>query len=131
AFAMLVALKEIGIVFNQDLETRLEKIDLLLYKQKGGLRVVLATQVRESEVLSANFVQFEANAFTNLKPFFNLLGFYQNPYSTTFKASKTLPKFKYQTVSKDDLGVCYLIYNDYFVISLSYEAMEKILNLLK
>ncbi len=131
AFSMLVALKEIGIIFNQDLETRLEKIDLLLYKQKEGLRVVLAAQVRESDVLSANFVSFEANAFANLKPLFELLGFYQSPYSTTFKVSKTLPKFKYQTVSKDDLGVCYLIYNDYFVISLSYEAMEKILNLLK
>jgi len=131
AFSMIVALKEIGIIFDQDLETRLEKIDLLLYKQKEGLRVVLAAKVRESEVLSANFVQFEANVFTNLKPLFELLGFYQNPYSTTFKASKTLPKFKYQTVSQDDLGVCYLIYNDYFVISLSYEAMEKILSLLK
>jgi hypothetical protein len=43
----------------------------------------------------------------------------------------TGPDFRYLPVSKNDLGVCYSAYADYFMLSTSFESMKKALESLK
>ncbi|MBM4177405.1 hypothetical protein FJ208_01220, partial [Candidatus Gribaldobacteria bacterium] len=117
----------LDVSIDENFMRRLERIDFLLYKAKEGVRFVLIAKTSESNALVANFALFEKNGFQGLKPLFQFLGFLGKPISQNFKISQTSPKFKYQTVTKNDLGVCYLIYQDYFVISSSYEAMEAVI----
>ena len=36
--------------------------------------------------------------------------------------------FRYQTLSRDDFGICYSIFNDYFILTSSGESMLKIID---
>ncbi len=87
-----------------------EKLDpdftLLLFSQKEGGRTALVAKTTDSQGL------------------INLLKNWGN-----FKVARSQGiSFKYLTLAKNDLGIVYLVLDNYFVLTNSFESMEKVIN---
>ena len=52
------------------------------------------------------------------------------PYFRDASVSKEYkgPNFRYKTLVSIDLGICYLVLDDYFVFTSSWQSMEKVIN---
>jgi len=98
---------------------------LTLYSQEQGKRVAFVTKIKEegglTELLKAwepkleKGVSISGEEIPVLTPYFKVAD-YQGA------------TFRYQTFSKDDLGICYSVFNDYFILTSSGESMLKIID---
>jgi hypothetical protein len=96
---------------------------LALYSQTQGPRAVFIGKVKDSQDLIILFNSWETEILNgnivigqeNIQPL--------NPYfKTSFYKNVGL---RYLTLSKDDLGICYAYFEDYFVISSSFDGFKK------
>jgi len=106
---------------------KLEKdYTLALYSQTQGPRLAFISKVKESQGLIALLKSWEAEIIKNditidqekiqpLVPYFRT-SFYKNI------------GLRYLTLSKDDWGICYAYFEDYFVITSSLESFKKIID---
>ena len=130
----LVSLETLAQFFQVEIpEGFLQKLDenytLAVFPQKEGKRMVLVTKVKEKEGLSDLLKNWEGKIqkdglflsgqkISTLSPYFRTT-FYQNT------------GFRYLTVSKEDSGVCYAWFNDYFVLTTSFQSMKKVIEEIK
>ena len=132
----LANLKDIAQGFQlETLPEVVEKLDIdnfnfLIYPQKEGKREIFIIKIKEKENLSEALRNWETK-ITQQGLF--ILG---NKVSATASSFKTFTfddesSIQYLTISKDDLGVCYSLFGNYFILSSSFESIEKTLRVLK
>ena len=112
---------------NIYLET--EDFNLFLYSQSTGSRIGIITKTKEKDLLKTTLDSWEEAIEENFDNLFSLMGKEKPATISYFKnANYKDLSFRYQTFAENDLGFCYLISDNFFVITSSYESMEKIIN---
>lgn len=107
-----------------------ENYTLAVYSQKQGKRLALVSKIKEKERLDELLNNWESKInkdglFIIGEKIPALL-----PYFRTALEQKT--SFRYLSLSKEDSGVCYTWrFDDYFVVTTSFESMKKMLAKLK
>jgi len=100
-----------------------EKFDLLIRLQEEGKRILLIIKIQQGEGLANALQQWEASI--SQQGLF-ISGERLQTIASRFKSYAYFGKsFRYLTVSKQDLGVCYATFDQYLVISSSFAGMEK------
>jgi hypothetical protein len=95
---------------------------LTLYSQEQGKRVALVTKIKEKEGLGELLKAWEPETEKGI----SISGQEIPALVSYFKAANYKGvTFRYQTFSEDDLGICYSLFNDYFILTSSGESMLK------
>jgi len=95
---------------------------LALYPQEQGKRVAFVTKVKEKEGLTELLKDWE----TKLREGVFVSGEELSPLVPYFKETSFKGiTFRYLTISREDLGICYLILDDYFILATSFESLKK------
>jgi peptidoglycan hydrolase-like protein with peptidoglycan-binding domain len=114
--------------FYQNLEN---DFTFFVYSQPEGNRIGLAVKVKNATGLTDLLKSWEPNMENNLRPFFELIEekipsaivpYFRNASNVSGYVG---PNFRYQSITRQDLGICYLISGDYFVFTSSWKSMEK------
>lgn len=99
---------------------------LAIFSQKEGKRISLVAKTTDSLGLINLLKDWDKNiaeetVTVGIKQF--------QPQTSFFKIAKSqgIP-FKYLTFSKNDLGIVYLVLGDYFVLTSSFESMDKVID---
>ena len=110
-----------------------DSFTLFIYtSQPEGGRIGLATEVIEKQSLTDLMSVEEVALKDDLKPLFNMMNT-GDPAEVTFfrNASQVVgytgQNFRFLTLAKNDLGICYFISDQYFVLSSSFNSMKKTL----
>jgi len=112
----------------EEVYSSIGKTTLFLQNTENGNRIGFVAETRNELELIQTMKVWEKQAFQDTKPLFELFGFEQDPLVSYFlSALEKKPAFRYQTFSKQDLGICYLITANYFIWTTSYETMEKVI----
>lgn len=126
----LVSLEDLSVSFQIEVPDEIfQKLSpdytLAIFTQKEGKRVAFITMINEKEGLTDLLKNWEAKIKT------------EGIYISGQKISALVPyfrttyykniSFRYLTISKEDLGICYLYFDDYFVVTTSYRSMKKII----
>lgn len=123
----LVSLEDLSQAFKiETLEEIFQKLEpdytLALYSQEQGKRVAFVTKVKEKEGLTELLKDWETKlregVFVSGKEIPALASYFKE---TSFKEIT----FRYLTISREDLGICYLILDDYFILATSFESLKK------
>jgi hypothetical protein len=128
----LVNLKEILEAFQiWSPEGTLEKVEnftLAIYSQKEGKRLILVAKIKEGEGLE-ELKNWEGKI--EREGVF-VLGQKVPTLSQKFKeVSIKGEKVRFLTISRNDLGICYSLINNYFVFGESLKGMEKVIEKIK
>jgi hypothetical protein len=111
-----------------------DSITLYIYSQVQGNRIGFVAKIKDKNGLADILKQMETNITDDFKPFFDLVMKGQKPVAATFKAAKEQyktydgPDFRFRTYAKNDVGAVYLISDNYFVLTSSWESMLKIID---
>jgi len=97
---------------------------LFVYSQPQGKRLGFVVKTKDSQGLTELMSAEEGNLEQDFKNFFALMDQEANVLSSKFKEG---PNFRYLTLSENDLGICYTIFEDKFVFTSSWQSMEKAL----
>ena len=98
---------------------------LALYSQEQGKRVTFVTKIKEKSGLTELLKAWEPK----LEKGISISGQEIPALVPNFKtANYQGATFRYQTLSKDDFGICYSIFNDYFILTSSGESVLKIID---
>ncbi len=123
----LVSLEDLSQAFQIETpEEIFQKLEpdytLTFYSQEQGKRVAFVTKIKEksglTELLKAwepkleKGISISGQEIPTLVPYFRETGFEEIT-------------FRYLTISKQDLGICYLILDDYFILATSFESLKK------
>lgn len=103
---------------------------LFVYSQAEGNRIGFATKVLDREGLANLLSSQETTMKDDYKPLFTLMEEEKPAIIPYFKNASQIrgytgPNFRYQTLSHQDLGICYLVSDNYFVLTSSWQSMEK------
>jgi len=130
----LVSLADISQVFQIEVpEGLFQKLEsdfsLTIFSQKEGKRIALIAKVKEKEGLADLLKSWEEKIS---KEGISVSGQKIQTLSPSFKTSffEKLP-IRYLTVSKQDLGICYIFFDDYLVITNSFESIKKSITKIK
>lgn len=105
---------------------------LFVYSQEEGNRLGLTVKISTKEGLAGIMASWEGNMEENFKSFFELLGKTEPALSSSFKDAKYQEaSFRFQTFNRQDLGIVYAIFDNYFILTTSWKSMEKTLDKLK
>lgn len=103
--------------------------NLLVYPQEHGKRGVIIVEIKDKEKLNSSLLNWENNIITN-----GLLvsGNKVTALSTRFKdyAFENTP-FRFLTLSMNDLGICYAMVDNYFILSTSFKSIEESIKAVK
>ncbi len=131
----LFSLNDIAQVFQITIPTEvLESLDidtsnLLVYPQEHGKRGVIIAEIKDKEKLNTALTSWENDIITN-----GLLiaGNKITTASTKFKdyAFENVA-FRFLTISINDLGICYVVFDNYFALSTSFKSIEETIKALK
>ncbi len=130
----LVSLEDLSSAFQtetpQEIFTKLDPdFTFVVYSQTQGKRTGLIGKVKEKSGLDIILKDWEQKIE---KDGVFLSGEKIQTFSQYFKTSTYQEvEFRFLTISKDDLGICYALFDDYFVFATSFESMEKIIDELK
>ncbi len=107
-----------------------ETFNFLAYPQEEGQREVLIIKIEGEKAPGKTLELWEAKI---IEEGFSLFGSLL-PTSTTstfksFNVNEEIP-IRYITISREDLGVCYSLFKDYFILSSSFESIGKALEAL-
>ena len=112
----------LGINLPQEIYQKLDKdYTLALYSQPQGSRVVFITKVKESQGLIELLKDWEENIIQETQP---LVSYFKTSFYKNIE-------FRYLTLSKEDWGICYAHFEDYFVITSSFESFKKAVDNIK
>ena len=129
----LASLKDLSQAFQigvpEEIFQKLEPdYTLAIYSQEQGKRVVLVTEIKEkeglAELLSSWELKLEKGLSISGQEIPALVPYFRE---TAWKGIT----FRYLTISKEDLGVCYAWFDDYFVFATSFEGMKKVIEKLE
>jgi len=126
----LVSLEEVSTAFQievpEEIYQKLEpNYTLTIFAQKQGERVALIAEVKEAEGLLELLKNWEKKikeegVFISGQKISTLVSYFKS-------ASYQNVNFRYLTISKEDSGICYAWFDDYFVVTTSFESMKKII----
>ncbi len=126
----LISLGEMAASFQIEIpEGFLEKLDpdftLAIFPQSQGNRVAVIAKVKNGEGLNALFKSWEKSIS---EKGVLISGNKIQTAATSFKTAYVQKVgLRYLTVSKDDLGICYAWFGDYFVLTDSFDSIKKII----
>jgi hypothetical protein len=128
----LISLEEILDAFQiwspEGILEKVEDFDLGIYSQKEGKRIILVAKIKEGEKLDElkdweGKIEKEGVFVSGEK------------IPTLYKKFKEIliegEKVRFLTISRNDLGICYSLIDNYFVFSESLNGMEKVIEKIK
>ncbi len=123
----------LNITIPSELEQNLgENWTLFIYPQAQGKRIGFISEVAQKEELKQLLKSWQPSMEKDFEPLFSLLG---KEKPATFSFFRYIihkeVSIRYQTFSKQDLGICYAIYDNYFIWTSSMESIEKVIDKLK
>jgi len=103
---------------------------LFIASQPEGNRFGLAVKIKDTDDLAALLKNQEATMEDDYKTLFEIMGKAAPAISKNFlDASKIKgylgPDFRYKPLTKQDLTICYLLSDEYFVLTGSLKSMDK------
>jgi len=105
---------------------------IFFYSQEEGNRLGLAAKINNQEGLAEIMTAWEGTMEDDLQNLFELLSQTEPALYSYFRdAQYQGTDFRFQTYSRQDIGIVYAIYNDYFILTTSWKSMEKALDKLK
>ena len=122
-----------GIIPPENFYSKLsDNATLFIYSQEEGNRLGLAVKTNDRAGLTSIMTSWEETMEENLKGLFELLGKDAPALYSYFRdAQYQETNFRFQTFSRQDVGIVYAIFDDYFVLTTSWKSMEKVLDKLK
>ena len=130
----LASLEDLSIAFQIETPKEIfEKLEsdytLTIYPQEQGKRVALIGKVREKEGLDEILKNWEKKikeegVFLSGEKIQTLVSYFRTSFYKEIG-------FRYLTISKQDLGICYAWFDDYFVLTTSFESMKKAIDKIK
>ncbi len=108
-----------------------DEFTLFIYSQVQGNRIGFAVKIREKQGLEDLLKTQELTMKDDFKTFSTLMVEDKPPLSKVFKDAKQQyrtyegPNFRFQTLTKDDVGINYLVSDQYFVFTSSWDSMIK------
>ncbi len=127
----------LSIVMPEDFYNKVEDDFLLfIYSQPQGKRLGIIAKIADSVELGDVLKIQETTMETDLKPLFELSGQTKPAIVSYFRNASDAsgydgPNFRYKTVNTKDVGICYGLLNNYFILSSSWKSTETLLNKLK
>jgi len=118
----------------EELYQKLENdFTLFLYSQSEGNRLGLAVRITNLEELNNLLKSRESTMESDFQTFFELMGKTGPAIVPYFRNANNVrgyvgPNFRFQTLTRQDLGICYLISSNYFVFTSSWKSTEKVIN---
>jgi len=108
---------------------KIDVFNLLVYPQEHGKRGVVIAEIKDKEKLTLSLTNWEADIIANG---LQISGNKIPTLSTQFKdySFDNVP-FRFLTLSKSDLGLCYVLSGDYFAISSSFKSIEETIKAFK
>ncbi len=108
---------------------KIDVFNLLVYPQEHGKRGVVIAEIKDKEKLTLSLTNWEADIVANG---LQISGNKIPALSTEFKdySFDNVP-FRFLTLSKSDLGLCYVLSGDYFAISSSFKSIEETIKAFK
>ncbi len=102
---------------------------LAIYPQEQGKRIVFVAKIEEKEKLTELLKNWEEKI---AKEGFFVSGNKVPTLLSYFKTSSYQNvSFRYLTISKEDSGICYLLFDNYFVFATSFESLKKAIEQVK
>ncbi len=99
---------------------------LFVFSQEQGNRLGFAAKITEKQELIATLKSWEQNMEQSFDGLFTSLGKQEPALVSYFKeVPYNDALLRYQTFSRQDLGICYSIFNDYLVWTSSWESLLK------
>jgi len=132
----ILGLKEIFAAFNiappENFYDQLAtSTTLFIYSQEEGNRLGMVTEITE-EGLPEIMSLWEETMEQDMQSFFELLNKTEPALYSYFRdASYQETDFRFQTFSRQDLGIVYTVFDNYFILTTSWKSMEKALDKLK
>jgi len=103
-----------------------ENYTFFIFSQEAGKRLGFIVEIKEKEGLSDLLKSWEPTMEKDFENFFALLGKEKPALSTRFKDENYEEiNFRFQTFTSQDLGICYSIFNNYFLLTSSWESFGK------
>jgi len=108
------------------------ELTLFIYSQAQGNRLGFATEIKDKAGLESILLTQESTMKDDFKPFFTLMIEDKPPVVSYFRNANQLPgytnhNFRYQTLSRNDVGICYMVSDNYFVFASSFESTEQVI----
>ncbi len=109
-----------------------DDFNLFVYSQPQGNRIGFVVEVKEKENLENILLSQESSMEEDFKPLFALVIEDKPPVVNYFRNANQLPgyvghNFRYQTLDTSDVGICYLVSDNYFVFTSSFNSMEQVI----
>ncbi len=103
---------------------------LFVYSQSEGNRLGFAVKIKNYEGLANLLRDQETTMESDFQTFYALMGKEKPAIISYFKNAENIsgytgPNFRYQSLTSQDLGICYLTSGDYFVFTSSWKSIEK------
>ena len=112
--------------FYQKLEN---DFTLFIYPQEEGKRLGFVSEIKEKEGFSELLKSWESTIEKDFKNLFILLGQEKPALVPYFKEGEYKNvTIKFQTISTSDLGICYGIFDKYFIFTTSWESIKKVID---
>jgi hypothetical protein len=120
---------EAPLSFYQKLEP---DITFFLYSTKNYNRLGFLAKIKDRENFTDLMRSWETTMEKDFEDFFSLMGKVKPALIPYFRGAYYQGvSFRFQTFTKKDLGICYAIYNDHFILTSSWDSITKIIDLLK
>ncbi len=105
---------------------------LFLYPAKNYNRIGFVAKIKDRENLTTGMKSWEPTMEENFENLFILLDKEKPALISYFRGAQYKGvSLRFQTFTKQDLGICYAILNDYFIWTSSWESLTKVIDLLK
>jgi len=113
-----------------------DKMTLFVYSQPQGNRLGLISRIDDTTNLNNMLSAQESTMEEDLKPMFELVGQTKPAVINYFRSARNVlgyegPDFRYKTIGVNDIGICYTLSDQFYVLTSSWKAMERILNKLE
>ena len=133
----ILGLKDFFAAFEtQSPEGLLDKLDddftLFVYSTQAANRLGFVSKVEQTEGLLNLLKTWEGSMEGDTENLFTSLGKETPAVSSAFKtAFHQEVGFRFLTISREDFGICYAWFDDYFVFTSSFESMYKAIEKIK
>ena len=133
----ILGLKDFFAAFEtQSPEGLLDKLDddftLFVYSTQAANRLGFVSKVEQTEGLLNLLKTWEGSMEGDTENLFASLGKETPAVSSAFKtAFHQGVGFRFLTISREDFGICYAWFDDYFVFTSSFESMQKAIEKIK
>jgi len=131
-------LKEIltvlGVNLSEDFYQKTgSQFTLFINSQINGSRIGFILEISQPEGFNELLSSLEGNIKNDLNSILNLMGGGGPALISYFRNASQVRgyngiNFRYQTLNQEDLGICYLIYNNYFIFTSSWKSMTSVIN---